>query len=213
MAPCLTSVILSLMLCQGSRPSQISLPLMFSSSSQISIASALPRIRTILRSKVTYSKTVQGRSSSRAATCLHLNSRRVTTLTTTIFKIHCRIQVTMVKEAINSSRDLSNMTTLITQIWLPPQTTLIINSNRGDRVAAITMLERPPIAPAIITEVPQQQRSPKETKVYPLSTILHSQLRMMCLPLNLPILRQLQEYNKRAMYHKQRLLYSRTPPL
>ena len=176
---------------------------MFSSSSRISIASALPRIRTILRSKVTYSKTVQGRSSSRAAICLHLNSRRVTTLTTTIFKIHCRIQVTMVKEAINSSPDLSNMTTLITQIWLPHQTTLIINSNRGDKVAAITILEGPPpIAPAIITEVPQQQRSPKETKVYRLSTILHSQLKMMCLPLNLPILRQLQEYNKRAMYHK-----------
>ena len=174
---------------------------MFSSSSQISIASALPRTRTILRSKIISSKTVQGRSSSRVAICLLLSNKRITTLTTTIFKIRSQIQVIMGKEAINSSQEHSNMTTLITKTWLPHHKTLQTSSiNLGDRVAPITMLEGPPATPRI-TEV-TLQLFPKETKVYPLSTILHSQLKMMCLPLNLPILRQLQEYNKRAMYRK-----------
>ena len=191
------------MLCLGSHPSSILHLLLLNNSSQlkISITSALLRIRTILRSNIISSKTVQGRSSSRVAICLLLSNKRITTLTTTIFKIRSQIQVIMGKEAINSSQEHSNMTTLITKTWLPHHKTLQTSgSNLGDRVAPITMLEGPPATPRI-TEV-TLQLFPKETKVYTLSTIPHRQLKMMLPLLNRPTLRQLEEYNKLTLCPK-----------
>jgi len=137
------------------------------------------------------------------AICQVLNNKRITTLTTTIFKItRCRIQVTMRNVVINSSLDHSNMTTPITKTWLPLQTTLVNNSNQGGRVATtITILEGPPLTPAIMEAAPH--RLQKETKACPLSIMLHKRLRMMWPLLNqLQLLRGRQEPNQRRVCRK-----------
>jgi hypothetical protein len=136
------------------------------------------------------------------AICQVLSNKRITTLTTTIFKItRCRIQVTMRNVVINSSQDHSNMTTPITKTWLPLQTTLVNNSNQGDRVAAtITILEGLPLTPAIMEAAPH--RLQKETKACPLSIMLHKRLRMMWPLLNQPQLLRRQEPNQRRVCRK-----------
>lgn len=212
---CLISAILFLMHYQGSLRLLVLLLLVLSNNQlKIFITNGLfsqhLRIRTILRNKIICSKTVQARS-SRVTIFLHLTNKRITTLTTTIILAHCLIQVTTINEVISSSQDLNNMRILITEIWRQHQTTQVINSNRGDRVATtITIrVEGVPATPAIMLLAPQ--RFPKATKVYPLLTMLHRQCKMRLLHLNRLAVRQLEEYNLQTISHKQLQLLHQIP--
>jgi hypothetical protein len=183
----------------GSHPLSGSLLPLLNSNSQVKIFITNGRhlrIRTILQSKIIFSKTVQVRS-SRAVIFLLRSNKRIATLTITIIQIRRQIQITTIhEEAIRSSRDHNNMITLIMEIWLPHQPTQVTNRKREDRVETIHIRGAvPTTTPAIImVGVPQQYR--RETKVYLLSTMLHKQRKMRLLLLNRQILKQLQESNR-----------------
>jgi hypothetical protein len=188
------------MLYWGSHPLSGSLLPLLNSNSQVKIFITNGRhlrIRTILQSKIIFSKTVQVRS-SRAVIFLLRSNKRIATLTITIIQIRRQIQITTIhEEAIRSSKDHNNMITLIMVIWPPHQPTQVINRKQEDRVETIHIKEAVPTttAPAIImVEAPQLFQ--RETKVYLLSTMLHKQHKMRLLPLNRQILKQLEESNR-----------------
>jgi hypothetical protein len=184
----------------GSHPLSGSLLPLLNSNSQVKIFITNGRhlrIRTILQSKIIFSKTVQVRS-SRAVIFLLRSNKRIATLTITIIQIRRQIQITTInEEAIRSSKDHNNMITLIMEIWLPHQPTQVTNRKREDRVETIHIREAVPTTttPAIImVEAPQQYR--RAIKVYLLSTMLHKQRKMRYLLLNRQILKQLEESNR-----------------
>ena len=189
---CLISVILCLMHCQGNRLSwDLSPPMLNNSHLKIFtisvVSNRLLKIRAIKLSRIIiFSKTVLERS-SKATTFLLLTNRRIITLTTTIIRVPYLILNTTIKEVISSSQG-NNTTTLNMGIWLQHQVTQIVSSSRGDRAATITIKEE--------IKAMGTPPYPKATKVYLLSTTLHSLHKVMLLSLNRQILRQLEGYNQ-----------------